>query len=597
MANSSEVHNHVSIGVETDEIETLSMSFAEVTPSLGHHGLRHTAPRSIKPNESLKGNLFTFIVDTSERCPEQKRRNISQTRSHVMRAIRKRKQEEKSRLESADSALNPPTSGIELLDTSSIDQSSSDPSETSNSSDEQALVNAVWAGNVRNNIFSIAASRISIMERDINILNGHSTNSPYLDVLIDNIVHFIWGKFWPGQRWGIPSPLAKEWWPVFCNVPAVFHAMLYGAAVFYDDLRVSTNLSQSTPILRHKILAYQELRKALAQIEGAPASDELILAMTYLGFDNNRNVGKLSEQEPQSPFNRPQPFRHILWNRHYAYPKENIHITNSTRLIDLKGGLEGRYYTLAKTVFLNDLQIAGVKLERPHYPNWDIPEIMRDVNDPMVNMLPDEAVTIQGTGFSNLIHLGLPIELLHAVQDSSNVSVQFEHYGSGTLKNGDLQSLFSQKNRQHHALLSLPPASAPELELEKKAKALYDCVRLAALLYSSCTLFPLPASTGAVQRLVTMLKTAIEDMPLEIVLDGAASMLAWALFLGAIASEIVTDEGVQSWYLQRLKSVLQLIGGKSWAEVKQLLTSFLWMEEACDEGAMRVWERLNKTER
>lgn len=572
------------------------MSLAEVTETHCklHHG-QHVAnsPGFCEAREpSKETSSFTFIIDTSEKCPEQKQRNISQTRSHIMKGIRKKKREETRKSRSRASKSTPSTSGIEFLDASSFDQSTSTSSQSSDFLDEEALSKAVWAGNVRNNIFSVAASRFSLMEREINVLTGHShsPNSPYLDLLIDNIAHYIWGKFWPGQRWSIPSPLANEWWPVFCNVPAVFHAMVYGAAVFYDDLRVSINLSQSTPILRHKVLAYQELRKALAENEGAPASDELVLAMTSLGFDNNRNVGRLSEQETPSPFNRPAPFKHVLWNRHFAYPKENIHITNSTRIVDMKGGLEGRYYTLAKTIFLNDLQIVAVKLQRPHYPNWDIPDIMEDMEDPNINVLPDGSIATQATSFASLIPFGLTIEVLYAVLDTSDVTIRFQHYGRGTLKNTDPQSIFSQNNRQHHPLLSLPPASTSELGLKDSARAVYDCVRLTALLYSSCTLFPLPPSTGAVQRLVRMLKAAIEGLSLDVVLEGAAPMLIWSFFLGAIESEIMPEESIKSWYLRRLESVLRLNGAKTWTEVKEILVSFLWMEEACDAGALRVWE-------
>lgn len=573
------------------------MSLAEVTET--HLGLHYGQQIASNPGfghatEPPKETpLFTFIIDTSEKCPEQKRRNISQTRSHIMKGIRKRKQEEKNKSRSRASASTPSTSEIEYLHASSSKQSSSLSSQSSESPDEETLSKAVWAGNVRNNIFSVASSRLSLMERDINVLTGHSPNSSYLDLLIDNIVHYIWGKFWPGGRWGIPSPLAKEWWPVFCNVPAVFHAMIYGAAVFYDDLRVSTNLSQSAPILRHKVLAYQELRKALAENEGAPAPDELVLAMTYLGFDNNRNVGRLSEQEVSSPFIRPAPFKHILWSRHFAYPKDNIHIANSTKMIDMKGGLEGRYYTLAKTIFLNDLQIAAVKLEPPHYPNWDIPDIMKDMEDPTVNVLPDGAIITQATGFAPLIPLGLTTEALNVVLDTSDVSIRFEHYGRGTLRNSDLQSLFCQKNRQHHGLLSLPSAPTPELGFNDSGKAVYDCVRLAALLYSSCILFPLPPSTGAIQRLVILLREAIKRLSFEVVLEGAAPMAIWSLFLGAIASEIMPEESIKSWYLRRLESVLRLNGAKSWKEVKGILVKFLWLEGACDAGALRVWERLS----
>ena len=549
----------------------------------------------IGPTKVRRGNAqsLTFIVDTKGKCPEEKRRNISQTRSHIMRAIRQKKRENNTQFELQTSTSTSSTLDIESQSSSSLNKLPAVSSQSSDSLDEEALANAVWAGNVRNNIFSVASSRISLMEREINVLTGRSPNSPYLDVLVDNIVHLICGKFWPGERWGIPSPLAKEWWPIFSNVPAVFHAMIYGAAIFYDDLRVSTNLSQSAPILRHKVLAYHELRKALDENKAGVASDELLLAMAYLGFDSNQNLGRLSEQEKPSPFKRLPPFRHVLWDRHFAYPKENIHITNSTKVIDMKGGLDGRSYMLAKTISLNDLQIAAVRLQPPHYPFWDIPEIVQCIENPLINVLPEGAVTTQATGFLPLLPLGMTNDVLNIVLDSSDVIIRFQHYARGTLKNPDLQSLFSQKNRQHHALLSLPPASTVELGLEQKARPIYDCVRLTALLFSSCVLFPLPASTGTVQRLVKMIKTSVEDLPLETVLDSAAPMVLWVLILGAISCDIMTEQDTKTWYNRRLEAILRLTGAKSWPQIKRMLVTFLWMDGACDEGALRVLEVLN----
>lgn len=161
----------------------------------------------------------------------------------------------------------------------------------------------------------------------------------------------MWGKFWPGKYAGEASPLTAEWWPIFCNIPAVFHAFIFAAAVHYDNLHITTSMSQTREILAHKYEALRQLNKALAKLNGATPRDALILAMTCLGVENDGNARERVEEE-RTPFKPPEPVNSPQWRRHFAYPKDNVHVGAATRLIDMKGGLGGRCLILAKSIFL-----------------------------------------------------------------------------------------------------------------------------------------------------------------------------------------------------------------------------------------------------
>jgi hypothetical protein len=162
----------------------------------------------------------------------------------------------------------------------------------------------------------------------------------------------MWGKYWPGKFAGEASPLAKEWWPIFSNIPYVFHSFIFAAAVHYDDLHLTTTLSQTREILAHKYEALRQLRKALDQLNGAIPRDAIILAMTYLGIASREENAKSMVESEKSPFNPPEPVNSIQWKRHFAHPRDNVHIGAAKRLIDMKGGLEGRCLILAKSNFL-----------------------------------------------------------------------------------------------------------------------------------------------------------------------------------------------------------------------------------------------------
>jgi hypothetical protein len=160
----------------------------------------------------------------------------------------------------------------------------------------------------------------------------------------------MWPKYWPARNTDEASPLAIAWWPLFMNIPVVFHVFMYAAAVHHDDLMGKTELSQSREILSHKNEALLEMQKSVGGNDNPMTMDDaLLLAMTYLGME--------SEDNPRSgafidsgPFNPPNILCSIQWTRHYAYAKENAHIQAATRLVTMKGGLPYVIEPLAKSM-------------------------------------------------------------------------------------------------------------------------------------------------------------------------------------------------------------------------------------------------------
>jgi hypothetical protein len=172
---------------------------------------------------------------------------------------------------------------------------------------------------------------------------------PYHNPDLTTVVQYVWGKLWPGRVAGEASPLAREWWPLFCNNFAVFHAFIFAAAVHYDDLHVTTHLSQTRELLTHKHEALQHLRAALIDLNGEAPNDATVLAMTYLGIGSWRDSGGSRVDREESPFNPPTPVDSIQWKRHFAYPKDNVHTNAAKRIIKMKGGFDSLPLVLAKS--------------------------------------------------------------------------------------------------------------------------------------------------------------------------------------------------------------------------------------------------------
>jgi hypothetical protein len=237
----------------------------------------------------------------------------------------------------------------------------------------------------------------------------------------------------------------------------------------------------------------------------------------------------------------------------------------------------------------NDLQLAAVNLRKPHFPAWDIPDLEYDASNPNINMIPTTASKAHAIGFQPLVHLGLTSQGLSLLEDVSTLTQRIELYCSGTLIKPNLQPLLSKKNELHHALLSLPTAAEAGLSDDKRG--VYEVCRMGGLLYSSAVLYPLPVSTGTLSRLVDLVKAAVQDLRLETCFEGGGKLLVWTLMLGGIAAEGTLE---RPWFLRRLKYALSMEKVGEWDALKVLVTKFLWLDSAIDDGAWKVWEELEK---
>jgi hypothetical protein len=208
------------------------------------------------------------------------------------------------------------------------------------------------------------------------------------------------------------------------------------------------------------------------------------------------------------------------------------------------------------------------------------------MDDPSTNVLLDEGEDFRGQGFLGLLRLGLTEEALAIMLEMVNMTSLMEAYSQNKLINPHNEVLASRSNGIQHRLLSLP--SGTELEESSGVPhGLYECCRLAALLYAIAALFVLPPSTGCPQRLVLGIKSALEDVRFKDLYGAGAKFYIWVLMLAGIAAERMPE---RSWFAGHLQGLITLEGISCWTELKDIVLSFLWMSSVCDEGGMNLWE-------
>jgi hypothetical protein len=210
------------------------------------------------------------------------------------------------------------------------------------------------------------------------------------------------------------------------------------------------------------------------------------------------------------------------------------------------------------------------------------------MDDPSLNVRLHDSDEFYGQGFLGLVGLGLTEEALAVMLDMVNMTSLLEAYSQHTLINPHNEALAIRSNEIQHRLLSLP--TGPELEkCSGTPHKLYECCRLAALLYAIAALFTLPPSTGCPQRLVLDLKSALKDVHFQDLYGYEAKFYTWVLVLAGIGAEQMPE---RSWFVHRLQFLLTLESISRWRELKSVVMSFVWMSSVCDEGAMHLWDEV-----
>ncbi len=191
------------------------------------------------------------------------------------------------------------------------------------------------------------------------------------------------------------------------------------------------------------------------------------------------------------------------------------------------------------------------------------------------------------TGFGSFCTVGFTAELAEVFQGMRAYEAMVEAYCQGMMVPADMPCLIDQRNLTQHSLMSLPTAGECGLDFLETHR-IYETCRVAAIIYGVGVLFPLPASTAPFPALVQHLKAALEESNLVFHWPSglAISMLLWVLTVGGIAASNMPE---RTWYLAMLRRSIVQTGLLSWRGLRTHLKSILWLDSACEPGALILW--------
>jgi hypothetical protein len=169
-----------------------------------------------------------------------------------------------------------------------------------------------------------------------------------------------------------------------------------------------------------------------------------------------------------------------------------------------------------------------------------------------------------------------------------NITFLVECHQQGLLSNGDIFAIQWSRYEIQHKLLSLPTGEV--LLGASGVNGFYECCQLSAIMFTTAVLFPMPRWTGVPHKLIQGIKQCVDQTHLALLIsDGARPFFIWALMLAGIAA---TGMPERRWAEETLTDLLAMEGVSRWSELRRVVESFLWMDSACDGGAMELWDRI-----
>ncbi|EFR01660.1 hypothetical protein MGYG_04662 [Nannizzia gypsea CBS 118893] len=466
---------------------------------------------------------------------------------------------------------------------------------------------------------------------------------------ISKLMRYAAFDLWPGlvlgaegQRWGREAA-AGVWLPRAMANPALFTAFLYGAAGHMQTRRRLDSVQVSPQTRAEKleqIVCETETIKQLNMMMKDPAkafSDEVVLAVLCMAFNRIDYSGwTVSDPSPKAPL------RNLQWLDVYGGLSLNDHhVKGLMAIIETRGGLKSiKMPGLAETLSTSGVMLSTKYLAKPRLPFVPIfkeTAIGQTPNWPSLNPTPnsngsdypgsssDDLSSTTTTTLNYLLstrpmHNSIPTNPLSPIPPNLQVILQnMREYNivvdlqtQGLLPNLELSVIADRRNYIQYNLVSLP-ASYEFPDGYNATYRLYEPCRLAAMVYSMLVIFPLPAANRPFKRLVAQLVNALiavdgdegsgwaaesGQWPWEYGREGSqdltheeedrvSSLYLWIIVMGGIASRGIRAD--TDWFAARFEQTLQMKELSTWEEVKQCLTSIMWMDSVCDYGGLAFW--------
>jgi hypothetical protein len=226
-------------------------------------------------------------------------------------------------------------------------------------------------------------------------------------------------------------------------------------------------------------------------------------------------------------------------------------------------------------------------------PLWPLPTYLRleEVGELLVQILQGYAQN----NSSPHAHLSfiLPQQIGPVFSTVQRYNTLLENLCQGYLPNLDLEYVLEFRNIIQHHIMSLPTTEEMRHNLQD-VPLTYGALRLGLIAYSLVVLFPVPRATEPLPRLAHLLRYELEltEMNLEIWMP-MIELLIWVLMIGGMSAFGTTH---QRWYVEQIQWLTGIIGVGSWEQLKEVMSSIIWLESSCNAGGLILWGEVQSCE-
>ena len=194
-----------------------------------------------------------------------------------------------------------------------------------------------------------------------------------------------------------------------------------------------------------------------------------------------------------------------------------------------------------------------------------------------------------GSGFWEVWGLSTTVEvnqLCMAIQHICDFTMVVENHVEGRWMPRTFTEIIDQRNFVQHSLMSLKTKQELVDSNSVIGEPLYECCRLAVIVYSFLIVFPLPPVEGPFEALAAQLQMDWIVTGLDRPTKSRSRILLWILVMGAIAAIGLPE---RPWFLSQIRTLSRRMGIGDWEEMKDVLQSFLWLPSASDLDGQDLW--------
>jgi hypothetical protein len=194
-----------------------------------------------------------------------------------------------------------------------------------------------------------------------------------------------------------------------------------------------------------------------------------------------------------------------------------------------------------------------------------------------------------GTGFLDVCESSTAAELhdlWKVIQQMCEFTIIVENHVQGRWTPRTFTMLIDQRNFVQHSLMSLKTKQELYDNDSVVIEPLYECCRLAVIVYSFLVIFPIPPVAGPFEALAQQLGAEFTTVNLHDQNLSTSKLLLWVLMMGAIAAIGLPE---RRWFLSHIQTLSAHMGIAKWEEMKEILQLFLWLPSTSDPDGRDVY--------